>query len=92
MRCLQVPDFSKHCPSFQSDQKLSSIGASENPFLPLLHDVHFLASLYLWPNREMNFTPGSYSPKEETETLLEENMWKEEEETPMEKQSPRDLR
>lgn len=43
-----IPDFSKHCPSLQSNQNLSAISTSKNLDFSLLNDVHFLANLSLY--------------------------------------------
>lgn len=48
MRCLSVPDFSKHCASFQSNQNLSTIRASKYLDFSLLDDIHFLANFSLY--------------------------------------------
>lgn len=54
---FQIPDFSEHCPSFQSNQNLSTIRASKNLHFSLLDDVHFLAnfSLYAEYKEELYF-------------------------------------
>lgn len=43
----QIPDFSKYCSSFQSNQNLSTIRASKNLDFSMLDDVHFLTNFSL---------------------------------------------